>query len=961
MKKIFHFLSFVFVFGAVHFGLAQYCTPSSTNCAAPVIQVTINGVNGNSITNSSACGAGGYEDFTAQSADLTIGGSHQASLTVDPGTSLTTSYYIFVDWNGDGDFVDAGEAVTNGNAGAATSNVFTLNPPATANAGPVRIRFRTNTALTNNNPPCGNYGSGEAEDYTLNLVTSSPVPPNCAINTAPADQATGICLEDELSWEPDGLGGTPSGYKVYFGTATGPALVSTQTATTYDPGTLMPNTTYYWSVVPYNGSGDATGCAEYTFTTSDLSASITPNPAVTCVNTVLSLTGTSTGGATGAQTHSWSGTGASQLSSTNTAATDFSASTDGNYALTYTVEDADGCTASENISVQVDPATVVDVSIALTNGTNPACAGDPLEFTATPTNGGSSPTYSWRVNGTPAATGAVFTSSSLNNGDVVDVLMASSEACPDDPNKQSNSITVTITGSVAPDVTIAVTDGNNPTCPGAYLEYTATPINGGTSPTYSWRVNGTASATGNVFDATALNDQDVVDVIMTSSSGCVSTPTATSLPETIVHTAAVTPTIAISVDNSPYCAGEALTFSASTTGEGNTPAYEWFVNGVSVATTANFNAGVLTDGDLVTCELTSSEVCTTASTAQSNVETVAYTAPEDPSANIIVQTGNNPGCPNELLEFRADPVFGGSNPTYEWFVNGVSSGTGNIFGSSSFVDQDQVTVTVTSDYFCLNQPTGTSDPTTVSIVASIVPEVTIHTVQGGEDICSGTEVVFEPTPTNGGATPSYEWFVNGTSVSTDEFFVTSNLNDQDQVTCQLTSSNGCANPSTVVSTPIVITVTQTPLMPSISVSGDVLTSSATTGNQWMLDGADIPGATNQTHTAVIGGIYSVRVINGDCISENAEPLDLTNLSVSSLETDLNWNSYPNPTSGILYLEFGKAIDAVLIVMDALGKVVLNQSVTGSKATILMHDLDKGVYFVKVQTGPIEKTFRVVKQ
>jgi hypothetical protein len=99
------------------------------------------------------------------------------------------------------------------------------------------------------------------------LVTYTPsAPPSCAASPTPVNGATNTPLTQQLSW-PAVSGAT--GYDVYFGT-TNPAntlVSSNQAGTTYNPGTLNPNTTYYWRIVPRNSNGSATGCSTWSFTT----------------------------------------------------------------------------------------------------------------------------------------------------------------------------------------------------------------------------------------------------------------------------------------------------------------------------------------------------------------------------------------------------------------------------------------------------------------------------------------------------------------------------------------------------------------------------------------------------------------------------------------------------------------------------------------------------------------------
>lgn len=66
-------------------------------------------------------------------------------------------------------------------------------------------------------------------------------------------------------------------------------------------------------------------------------------------------------------------------------------------------------------------------------------------------------------------------------------------------------------------------------CSGASVTFSATPVNGGTTPAYQWKVNGNiAGSNDSTFTSNALNNNDIITVEMTSSEGCVSGSPATS-------------------------------------------------------------------------------------------------------------------------------------------------------------------------------------------------------------------------------------------------------------------------------------------------------------------------------------------------------------------------------------------------------------------------------------------------
>ncbi|MEA1871892.1 MAG: CFI-box-CTERM domain-containing protein, partial [Chloroflexota bacterium] len=82
-------------------------------------------------------------------------------------------------------------------------------------------------------------GDGEIDEV---IIMGIPIP----TSPSPIDNATGVPLDQELSWVVGDSGAVS--YDVYFGTDTNPPLVSEeQTETTYAP-TLNPDTTYYWRV-----------------------------------------------------------------------------------------------------------------------------------------------------------------------------------------------------------------------------------------------------------------------------------------------------------------------------------------------------------------------------------------------------------------------------------------------------------------------------------------------------------------------------------------------------------------------------------------------------------------------------------------------------------------------------------------------------------------------------------------
>jgi hypothetical protein len=181
---------------------------------------------------------------------------------------------------------------------------------------------------------------------------------------------------------------------------------------------------------------------------------------------------------------------------------------------------------AEDYTVNIVPEPVT-LTNTITSGSNPSCAGSALTFTATPATALTAPVYTWYVNNVAAGSGNTFTTSSIADGSTVYSRVDYTVACGGADSAFSNVITVSRTAQVTPSVTISVTD--NTICAGSSVTFTATPVNGGTAPSYQWTVNGVNAGTNNaVFSTTSLADGDSVRVVMTSNATCVTTAVVTS-------------------------------------------------------------------------------------------------------------------------------------------------------------------------------------------------------------------------------------------------------------------------------------------------------------------------------------------------------------------------------------------------------------------------------------------------
>jgi gliding motility-associated-like protein len=111
----------------------------------------------------------------------------------------------------------------------------------------------------------------------------------------------------------------------------------------------------------------------------------------------------------------------------------------------YTVElqTSNSCDSTVILDLTVKPNLLVEVDLVASQ--NNICYGTPVTFTATPRNGGTAPQFQWYMNSTPFGTNTnIFSSSTLNNLDQLQVTLVSSEMCVQNTPAFSPTIPMTV-------------------------------------------------------------------------------------------------------------------------------------------------------------------------------------------------------------------------------------------------------------------------------------------------------------------------------------------------------------------------------------------------------------------------------------------------------------------------------------------------------------------------------------
>ncbi|MCX6580344.1 MAG: PKD domain-containing protein [Candidatus Aminicenantes bacterium] len=169
-----------------------YCASQGTTYN----QEWIAGVQVGSMNNAS--GMTGYTDFTNITCNLTGGTTPSVVLTPGFNGGPWTEYWaIWIDYNDDHDFDDAGEAEFSGAGTSVVSGSFTVNP------GIDKVtRMRVSMKYAGAPTSCETFSYGEVEDYTANVVSGGGNLPPVANFTFTVNNLTANFTD--ASTDPDG-------------------------------------------------------------------------------------------------------------------------------------------------------------------------------------------------------------------------------------------------------------------------------------------------------------------------------------------------------------------------------------------------------------------------------------------------------------------------------------------------------------------------------------------------------------------------------------------------------------------------------------------------------------------------------------------------------------------------------------------------------------------------------------
>lgn len=322
-----------------------------------------------------------------------------------------------------------------------------------------------------------------------------------------------------------------------------------------------------------------------------------------------------------------------------------------------------------------------------------------------------------------------------------------------------------------------------------------------------------------------------------------------------------------------------------------------------------------------------------------------------PGTYVLSQT-----CSNGATIFRsnrslADTLNAPSNLGYPYTIPNILSMTGALFNGAP----------ITTGYYYFYdmkfKSMGCPSPrATVKITTSKTPDVSISPL-GNQTICVGGSVIITAKSADN---PSYQWLLNDAAIS-GAISATFDAKKSGIYRVKSTISGLCTSTSSALNLTI-----SNPLPPVITYMDGTMKISGTGTIQWYVNGALIPGATNNAYMPVQSGLYSVFLKDVNGCSATSDLLTISILATEKENPFVNYIAFPNPANDFLHIGLPKVNSGTyaIEIIDVSGRLILSDKVIlNPGSNQLQIDISKipvGSYVIRLPEIPSQPRLKFIK-
>ncbi|MDB0037736.1 T9SS type A sorting domain-containing protein [bacterium] len=301
-------------------------------------------------------------------------------------------------------------------------------------------------------------------------------------------------------------------------------------------------------------------------------------------------------------------------------------------------------------------------------------------------------------------------------------------------------------------------------------------------------------------------------------------------------------------------------------------------------------------------------------------------------------TGTQNLCTGETLNAMDQVV----NTNYQWH---------NASGPIASETNSSYTITTTGNYYLIaNDGLCVDSSDVINVTINPIPTVNFGILTTAHCENDAVSSILNSTPSGG----TY----SGNGISGTDFNPTVAGAGSHTLYYNFTDGNGCSDVDSLV-----VDVYSQPAVPIITNTGGVLcVSSGGTGSvyQWSLNGNSVSSSTDTCYTALTNGDYTVTCASSNgCISDNSAAETVSGIGINENELIQAISISPNPTNGIINVQFeGLNSELTISLRDLNGRIL--QSKKGSNLIEFdLSDFESGIYFIDCKYADQRIVKRVV--